>query len=242
LSSELNVQASDIHPPFKKVLEAMARDENLASRAVIAGGPGSEQGFGALPAVLIAIGCIVFALAVGSIIYLLCIRRRYERTVEKTPKTIIVPRYEPVFVGTNLKEYETQVLQMSVPIDSDNDESFRKKKTRSSKFDFFPSFHLDNISYITKDRTNDSLSTVNTSSFHSVGGGGGGGVTDNFSSIREDTTDFYSVVNNNNNSSSSGYRGKVHQNLSSTEDDLSDVVVFDHSTPIRRPLHHTTHM
>ena len=78
---------------------------------------------------------------------------RYERTVEKTPKTIIVPRYEPVFVGTNLKEYETQVLQMSVPIDSDNDESFRKKKTRSSKFDFFPSFHLDNISYITKDRT-----------------------------------------------------------------------------------------
>ena len=76
LSSELNVQASDIHPPFKKVLEAMARDENLASRAVKAGGPGSEQGFGALPAVLIAIGCIVFALAVGSIIYLLCIRRR----------------------------------------------------------------------------------------------------------------------------------------------------------------------
>ena len=64
-----------------KVLEAMARDENAASQAVLAGpdgsGIGAEGGFGALPAVLIAIGCIVFALAVGSIIYLLCIRRRY---------------------------------------------------------------------------------------------------------------------------------------------------------------------
>ena len=79
----MNIQASDIHPPFKKVLEAMAREENLASQAVLAGGVGGGGGllggsgdgsFGALPAVLIAIGCIVFALAVGSIIYLLCIR------------------------------------------------------------------------------------------------------------------------------------------------------------------------
>ena len=59
----------------------MAREENLASQAVLAGGVGGGGGllggdgsFGALPAVLIAIGCIVFALAVGSIIYLLCIR------------------------------------------------------------------------------------------------------------------------------------------------------------------------
>ena len=85
---------------------------------------------------------------------------RYETAVEKAPKTIIVPRYEPVFVGANLKEYETQVLQMSVPIDSDNDESFRKKKARSTKLDFFPSFHLDNISYITKDRTSKQAKTT----------------------------------------------------------------------------------
>ena len=37
--------------------------------------------------------------------------------VEKQPKTIVIPRYQPVFVEPNLKEYETQVLQMSVPID-----------------------------------------------------------------------------------------------------------------------------
>ena len=58
-------------------------------------------------------------------------RRRYERTAEKTPKTIIVPRYEPVFVGSSLKEYETQVLQMSVPVDSDNDDTMRKKKANA---------------------------------------------------------------------------------------------------------------
>lgn len=79
--------------------------------------------------------------------------------MEKSPKTIVVPRYEPVFVGSNLKEYETQVLQMSVPMDSDND-SFRGKRgnafsngIRYNRQDLFPSFHLDNISYITKDRT-----------------------------------------------------------------------------------------
>ena len=32
----------------------------------------------------------------------------------------------------------------------------------------YPSFNLDSISYITKDRTNESMSTVNTSSFHSL--------------------------------------------------------------------------
>ena len=37
--------------------------------------------------------------------------------VEKQPKTIVIPRYQPIFVEPNMKEYETQVLQMSVPID-----------------------------------------------------------------------------------------------------------------------------
>ena len=65
-------------------------------------------------------------------------------------------RYEPVFVnGSNfLKEYETQVLQMSVPpTDSDND-SLNKVKNGGHRFIArYPSFNLDSISYITKDRT-----------------------------------------------------------------------------------------
>ena len=68
---------------------------------------------------------------------------------------IVIPRYEPVFVEPNLKEYETQVLQMSVPIDELDDHAgggggmggtvdFRNDKDHS--------FSLDSISYITKDR------------------------------------------------------------------------------------------
>ena len=37
---------------------------------------------------------------------------------------VVIPRYEPVFVEPNLKEYETQVLQMSVAIDDDNSGMF----------------------------------------------------------------------------------------------------------------------
>ena len=46
--------------------------------------------------------------------------------IEKQPKTIVIPRYQPVFVEPNLKEYETQVLQMSVPIGKKNIHFFKK--------------------------------------------------------------------------------------------------------------------
>ena len=70
--------------------------------------------------------------------------------IEKQPKTIVIPRYQPIFVEPNLKEYETQVLQMSVPID-DTDHKMFDFPQRNLKYQ--PSFSLDNISYITKDRT-----------------------------------------------------------------------------------------
>ena len=50
--------------------------------------------------------------------------------VEKQPKTIVIPRYQPIFVEPNMKEYETQVLQMSVPIDDSerfSDPKLKKK-------------------------------------------------------------------------------------------------------------------
>ena len=50
-------------------------------------------------------------------IVILFLSFRHVVEVEKQPKTIVIPRYQPVFVEPNLKEYETQVLQMSVPID-----------------------------------------------------------------------------------------------------------------------------
>lgn len=70
---------------------------------------------------------------------------------EKTPKMIVIPRYEPVFVEPNLKEYETQVLEMSVPIDDmAEDGTFARKNNRRKSSG--EHFSLDSISYITKDR------------------------------------------------------------------------------------------
>ena len=71
--------------------------------------------------------------------------------VEKQPKTIVIPRYQPIFVEPNMKEYETQVLQMSVPID-DSDRMF-DFNTATRNLRYQASFSLDNISYITKDKT-----------------------------------------------------------------------------------------
>lgn len=59
----------------------------------------------------------------------------------------VVPRYDPVYVEPNLKEYETQVLQMSVPVD-DND-SYNDLQIDFSNKNH--AFSLDNVSYITKD-------------------------------------------------------------------------------------------
>ncbi len=76
--------------------------------------------------------------------------RHTTEEVEKEPKTIVIPRYQPVFVEPNLKEYETQVLQMSVPVD-DSEWTLDKRAVNNLKYQ--AAFSLDNISYITKDRT-----------------------------------------------------------------------------------------
>lgn len=61
---------------------------------------------------------------------------------------VVIPRYEPVFVEPNLKEYETQVLQMSVAIDdADSGDLKLDFSNRSHVFD--PGFNLDSVSYIT---------------------------------------------------------------------------------------------
>ena len=72
--------------------------------------------------------------------------------VEKQPKTIVIPRYQPIFVEPNMKEYETQVLQMSVPID-DSDRMF-DFNTATRNLRYQASFSLDNISYLYNQRQN----------------------------------------------------------------------------------------
>lgn len=66
-------------------------------------------------------------------------------------RSYVVPaspaRYDTVYVEPNLKEYETQVLQMCIPVD-DPDEFNDLHLDFSNKNH---AFNLDNVSYISKD-------------------------------------------------------------------------------------------
>ena len=61
----------------------------------------------------------------------------------------VIPRYEPVFVEPNMKQYEVQVLQMSVNMDDVDNNSGTKMDFSRQRFD--PGFNLDSVSYITHD-------------------------------------------------------------------------------------------
>merc|ERR1712241_1356204 len=159
VTSRLGVQATDIHVPYKDLPDGLPGSKGIGTLPI--NGP-IKGGFDGLPAALIAIGCLVFALAFAAIIYLCIMRRKQVEEVEKQPKTIVIPRYQPVFVEPNLKEYETQVLQMSVTMD-DNSEQTRHLDQMVRNLRYQPSFSMDNISYITKDKTGDSLSTTKIS-------------------------------------------------------------------------------
>ncbi len=152
-------QASDVHRPYPGA--------HPAEPVVRPPGSGGAGGFSGLPGALIAFGCAVFALAAAAIAYLCFVRRRIRDSEEEggNTKTIVIPRYEPVFVEPNFKEYETQVLQMSVPPADDyypttqqQQQQQQQQQLRRLRPDAADSggggggFNLDSISYITKDR------------------------------------------------------------------------------------------
>ncbi|PSN56931.1 Cadherin-99C [Blattella germanica] len=99
------------------------------------------------PYALIVIACIILVLGIVGIIYICISWSRYKAYKERMQRMYVVPRYDPVFVEPNLKEYETQVLQMSVPLD-DSDSYNDLQLDFSSKNH---AFSLDNVSYITKE-------------------------------------------------------------------------------------------
>ena len=133
---------------------------------------------------------------------------------EKTPKMIVIPRYEPVFVEPNLKEYETQVLEMSVPIDEmAEDGTFARKNNRRKSSG--EHFSLDSISYITKDRM-------------SYGGGGGGGGGGNGSSSQSPATSDHTRT------TAATYRGGAAEAMPGHYSSLDGD--DDPITPIRNPL------
>ena len=75
---------------------------------------------------------------------------RYRHAKDRAQRMVVIPRYEPVFVEPNMKEYEVQVLQMSVNMADDIDNNTAKMDfRRNQRFD--PGFNLDSVSYITHD-------------------------------------------------------------------------------------------
>lgn len=55
-------------------------------------------------------------------------------------------RYDSTYVEPNLKEYETQVLQMCVPIDDQDNYDLHLDFSNKNH-----AFNLDNVSYISKE-------------------------------------------------------------------------------------------
>ena len=82
MSSVLGVQAAGVHEPHPGALR-MARPPGLSNQPVIEpapsqAGPGGYSGsdYSGLPAVLVAVGCLVFALTLAAMAYLCVIKRR----------------------------------------------------------------------------------------------------------------------------------------------------------------------
>lgn len=100
---------------------------------------------------LIVVACIICVLGLVGIIYICVSWSRYKSYKKQIQRQYTVPssptRYDTVYVEPNLKEYETQVLQMCVPVDDQED--FNDLHLDFSNKNH--TFSLDNVSYISKD-------------------------------------------------------------------------------------------
>lgn len=110
LSRSLGITAQQLRTPYAPP----TAPPNLVRPVKIAGGDSSDLG-----AALIVLACIIAVLGFVGIVYHCCMWSRYVANKERIKRMCVAPRYEPVYADSSLKEYETQVLQMSVPVDED---------------------------------------------------------------------------------------------------------------------------
>ncbi|XP_020300049.1 cadherin-99C isoform X1 [Pseudomyrmex gracilis] len=134
VSTLVRANAIDIHAPVMPP-EPVRTQKAIAFNAEV------------FPYALIVIACVILILGIAGIIYICVSWSKYKAYKDRMQRMYVVPRYDPVYVEPNLKEYETQVLQMSVPVD-DNDSCNDLQLDFSNKNH---AFSLDNVSYITKD-------------------------------------------------------------------------------------------
>ncbi|KAK7603537.1 hypothetical protein V9T40_003536 [Parthenolecanium corni] len=132
VNEHLNVTASSIHAPLMVT---------TLKPAII------QLQWDLFPYVLMLIAALILVLSVAGIIYICISWSKYKAYKERMARMYITPRYDPVFVEPNLKEYETQVLQMSVPVD--DSDSYNDLQIDFSRKNH--TFNLDNVGYISKE-------------------------------------------------------------------------------------------
>ncbi|XP_023225888.1 cadherin-99C-like, partial [Centruroides sculpturatus] len=146
VSSVLGIKAKYIRLPF-----VLTNPDNSGGNTKHGVKPvKAEVGVSDLGAALIALACIIVLLGVVGIIYHCFMWSRYVAYRERMKRLCVAPRYEPVFVEPSLKEYETQVLQMSVPLDEEGSIPDPNLPINLKG--------LDAVSYITRDRGDGSAS------------------------------------------------------------------------------------
>ncbi|XP_015606364.1 cadherin-99C isoform X1 [Cephus cinctus] len=203
VSTLVRANAVDIHAPV------MTPEQVRTQTAVAFSGE-------VFPYALIIIACVILILGIAGIIYICVSWSRYKAYKDRMQRMYVVPRYDPVYVEPNLKEYETQVLQMSVPVD-DNDSYNDLQLDFSNKNH---AFSLDNVSYITKDH------------------GGSTGQQSPVSSEAATTARASSIAGNHAESNIHSLRrstlGRKNVNTSNTN------TLNNHDTPVLNPLYNHT--
>ncbi|XP_043289461.1 cadherin-99C isoform X2 [Venturia canescens] len=135
VSTQIRANAIDVHEPVVLTEQPVRTQTAIAFSGEV------------FPYALIIIACLILFLGIAGIIYICVSWSRYKAYKERMQRMYVVPRYDPVFVETDLKEYETQVLRMSVP--NDDNDSYNDLQLDFSNKNH--AFSLDNVSYITKD-------------------------------------------------------------------------------------------
>ncbi|XP_065211081.1 cadherin-99C isoform X2 [Planococcus citri] len=176
VSGNLHVTASNIHGPL------MVITPKIATVTV----PWEIN-----PYFFIILGAVILISTIAGIIYICISWSRYKAYKDRISKMYITPRYDPVFVDPHLKEYETQVLQMSVPVD-DND-SYNDLQIDFSRKNH--TFNLDNVGYISKENGNSSPTNSDAAT------------TTRASSVSEN----HFTMNHNHHNNHNGTAGKVNR-------------------------------
>ncbi|KAI5749017.1 hypothetical protein M8J76_003987 [Diaphorina citri] len=134
ISVHLHATASDIHAPMH-VQPVVTKTAIVAVKWEV------------FPYAMIAIAALVLVLGIAGVIYICISWSRYKAYKDRMNRMYMMPRsYDNVFVEPNLKEYETQVLQMSVPIDGEED--YTDLTVDFSRRNH--AFSMENVSYISK--------------------------------------------------------------------------------------------